>query len=90
MTYLDIKHTIKTPPFFSYIRGSTNGVNIGNEIWLLCHVVSYERRRFYYHVFVVLDDKTYELKRYTKMFTFEKEKVEYSLGFVYFENKKSF
>lgn len=90
MTYLDIKHTIKTPPFFSYIRGSTNGVNIGNEIWLLCHVVSYERRRFYYHVFVVLDDTTYELKRYTKMFTFEKEKVEYSLGFVYFENKKEF
>jgi hypothetical protein len=90
MTYLDITHTIQTPPFFSYIRGSTNGVNIGNEIWLLCHVVSYERRRFYYHVFVVLDDKTYELKRYTKMFTFEKEKVEYSLGFVYFEKSKEF
>ena len=90
MTYLDITHTIETPPFFRYIRGSGNGITIGNEIWFLTHVVSYEWRRFYYHVFVVLDSTTFQLKRYTKMFTFEKEKVEYSLGFIYFEKTKEF
>jgi tetratricopeptide (TPR) repeat protein len=90
MTYLNIENTIYTPPLFKYIRGSTNGINIGNEIWFICHVVSYEDRRYYYHTIVVLDDKTYELKRFTKLFTFDKEKVEYTLGFEYFEDKQQF
>ena len=34
---------------------------------------------------VVLDKDTYRVKRYTSLFTFEGEKVEYTLGFVYFE-----
>ena len=83
-------HTIQTPPFFRFIRGSTNGVLIGDEIWFICHVVSYEDRRYYYHVFVALDSTTYAVKKYTTMFTLEKEKVEYTLGFVYFESNDSF
>lgn len=83
-------HAIQTPPFFRFIRGSTNGVLIGDEIWFICHVVSYEDRRYYYHVFVVLDSLTYAVKKYTTMFTMEKEKVEYTLGFVYFESSDSF
>ena len=83
-------HTISTPPFFKYIRGSTNGVLIGDEVWFICHVVSYEDRRYYYHVVVVLDATTYQLKRYTTMFTFTKEKVEYTLGFLYFESTDAF
>jgi hypothetical protein len=71
------------PTFFSNLRGSTNGVNIANEIWFLCHIVSYEDRRYYYHIFVVLDAITFKLKKYTTLFTFHKEKVEYSLGFIY-------
>jgi len=90
MTYLNIEKIVKTPPFFKYIRGSTNGINIGNEVWFICHVVSYERRRFYYHAFVVLDDTTYQMKRFTKLFAFDKEKVEYTLGFEYFPDKKQF
>jgi len=90
MTYLSITKTNPTPPFFKYIRGSTNGISMGNEIWFICHVVSYERRRFYYHVIVVLDDTTYELKRFTRMFTFDKEKVEYTLGFEYLPVIKKF
>jgi hypothetical protein len=35
---------------------------------------------------VVLDAETYAVKRYSPFFTFEGEKVEYTLGFVYFEN----
>jgi len=77
-------HTNPNVPFlFKHLRGSTNGVVINNEIWILCHTVSYEDRRYYYHVMVVLDKETYELKKYTKLFTFEKEKVEYTLGMQY-------
>jgi hypothetical protein len=76
-------HKIETPLLFKYFRGSTNGLRIGNEIWFMCHVVSYEDRRYYYHVFITLDAETYEVRRYTPFFTFEGEKVEYTLGFVY-------
>ena len=82
-------HKIKTPAFFKYLRGSTNGIVIKNEIWLICHVVSYEDRRHYYHIVVILDVYTYQLKRYTPLFTFEGEKVEYTLGFSYLENTDS-
>jgi tetratricopeptide (TPR) repeat protein len=78
------------PYFFKYLRGSTNGVLVKNELWFMCHVVSYEDRRYYYHILVVLDPVTYELKRYTKLFTFEGAHVEYTLGLVYFEEKDQF
>jgi hypothetical protein len=80
-------HTIKTPAIFKYFRGSTNGVLIGNEIWFICHVVSYEDRRYYYHSIFTLDATTYEVKRFTPLFTFEGDKVEYTLGFVYREDE---
>jgi glycosyltransferase involved in cell wall biosynthesis/predicted GH43/DUF377 family glycosyl hydrolase len=73
------------PPFFKNIRGSTNGVVIKDELWLICHAVSYEDRRHYYHIVVVLDRDTLALRRYTPFFTFEGQKVEYTLGFVYLE-----
>ena len=79
-------HQIKVPAFFKYLRGSTNGVIIKNDIWLICHAVSYEDRRYYYHIVVVLDKHTYKLKKYTPFFTFEGEKVEYTLGFNYLES----
>ena len=31
-----------------------------------------------------------QLKRYSKLFTFEKEKVEYTLGFVFMERENQF
>ena len=70
------------PAFFKHVRGSTNGQKIGDEVWFLCHSVSYEDRRYYYHLFVVLDATTFALKKYTPWFAFEKKPVEYSLGFV--------
>lgn len=79
------KHTYDTPANFKHVRGSTNGIRIGDEIWFLCHIVSYEDRRYYYHIWVVLDPDTKMLKKFSPMFTFEKEKVEYSLGFVHME-----
>jgi tetratricopeptide (TPR) repeat protein len=73
---------INTPLSFKDIRGSSNGVIIGGELWFLTHLVSHEDRRHYYHMMVVLDPVTYGIKRYTPLFTFTGKKVEYSLGFV--------
>jgi tetratricopeptide (TPR) repeat protein len=82
-----VEQDISMPSIFKYVRGSTNGVLRGNEVWFLCHVVSHEDRRYYYHMFVVLDRTTFALKKYTQLFTFAKEKVEYSLGFIFRENE---
>jgi len=78
-------HQYETPNFFRHLRGSTNGVQMGDEIWFICHIVSYEDRRYYYHLVVVLDSADFKVKRYTKLFTFEKEKVEYTLGFIEYD-----
>jgi hypothetical protein len=45
-------------------------------------VVSYEDRRYYYHILVAIDTQTGALTRSSRLFTFEREKVEYVLGFV--------
>ena len=86
-----ISKTHATPRLFQRIRGSTNGVLIDNELWFVCHLVNYENKRHYYHIFVVLDpDNDYKLKRYSKLFTFDKQPVEYTTGFVYDAKKNSF
>lgn len=74
------------PDFFRYIRGSTNGQVIDDEIWILSHVVSYESRRHYYHIMIVLDKTTFAVKKYSPLFTFEGKPVEYTLGFVPIDN----
>jgi hypothetical protein len=78
------------PAVFRHLRGSTPGVRVGDEIWFLTHMVSYEERRFYYHMLVAIDRATFKVLRYSRLFTFEKEKVEYTLGFVYDKRKEMF
>jgi hypothetical protein len=75
---------LQTPAFFTKLRGSSHGVHVlPGEIWFLCHVVSHEDRRYYYHIFVVIDSETCAVKRTSKLFTFGKDQpVEYSCGFV--------
>lgn len=82
-------HEISCPRFFRHVRGSTHGQTIGDEIWFLCHLVSYESRRYYYHLMVVLDASTYQLRGYSPLFTFEKQAVEYTLGFTYLEESNT-
>lgn len=53
-------------------------------------MVSDENLRYYYHIFVVLDKNTYEVTRYSTMFSFEKERIEYTLGFAYMEQTDQF
>lgn len=83
-------HSIQTPPICKLLRGSTNGVKINNEIWFVCHAVSYEMPRFYYHIIIVLDAVTYNVLRYTPLFKFSKRNIEFCLGFMYIENLQSF
>ena len=83
-------HAVPTPPCFQFLRGSTHGIKVDDEIWFICHLVSYEDRRYYYHVLVAIDAQTYQLRRFSRFFTFEGEKVEYTLGFVYIKESECF
>jgi tetratricopeptide (TPR) repeat protein len=78
-----VQHTHDTPPMFKHVRGSTNGVAVGAEIWFITHIVSYDSgRRWYYHCLVALDAATSNLARWSAPFVFEKSNpVEYTLGF---------
>jgi glycosyltransferase involved in cell wall biosynthesis len=71
------------PPFFKDVRGSCNGIRVKSETWFLCHTVSYEDRRYYYHIIIALDTATCKVARWTKYFTFDGKPVEYALGFLY-------
>ena len=71
------------PPFFKKVRGSTNGAIYKDELWFIGHVVEHGEPRHYYHLFIVLDKNTLELRKYSYLFRFDKEeKVEFSLGLV--------
>jgi tetratricopeptide (TPR) repeat protein len=70
------------PPLFSFVRGSTCGFNykINNQIWFICHIVSYEIPiRHYYHLFVVFDTDM-NLLNYSAPFKFENGNIEYCLS----------
>ncbi len=82
MEYDATMHNV-LPPFFAHVRGSCNGIRVGSETWFLCHTVSYEDRRYYYHIIVALDAATDKVTRWTKYFTFDGNQVEYALGFLY-------
>jgi hypothetical protein len=75
------------PPFFRNVRGSSNGCEYNGEIWFLCHVVEYSQPREYYHLFAVFDKKTMNINRWSHLFKYDGEKIEYSLGLVVEEKR---
>jgi hypothetical protein len=79
---LEILDKTGTPPFFKMLRGSSNGAEFGNEVWFLCHVVDHDKPRFYYHCFVVLDKDTLNLRKWSALFTFEGERIEFCIGLI--------
>jgi len=82
---------IPVPPVFEWFRGSTNGIIVDDtEVWFINHIVSYEDRRYYYHVVTVLDRATFAPKKYTVPWTFEGSPVEYTLGMTYDANTRQF
>ena len=93
------KKTTETPAFFKNLRGSTNGIRVclgstksdcASETWFLCHAVSYEDRRYYYHIIVAIDAETGNVTRWSKFFTFEGKPVEYALGFTHNKSNDTF
>ena len=71
------------PHIFTKVRGSTNGALYGDELWFIGHVVKYSKPRKYYHLFIVLDKNTLELKNYSQLFTFDPNvNVEFCLGLI--------
>ena len=76
------------PNFFSIIRGSTcETIDLEtNEKWFICHFVSHENPRKYYHIFVVLDNNL-NLLKYSAPFKFENEPIEYCLS-ILIENEQ--
>jgi glycosyltransferase involved in cell wall biosynthesis len=77
-----VKESTDLPSFFQDVRGSSNGVSVGDEIWFLCHMVDYSVPRHYYHLFVVLDRSTLSYKRNSILFKFHGDCIEYALGLV--------
>ena len=85
--FLEIIKQTPTPPFFQQVRGSSNGCKYEDEMWFLCHVVEYCQPREYYHFFAVFNKDTMELKRWSHLFKFDGEKIEYALGLIVEEKR---
>lgn len=81
-TMINKTEMLRVPRFFEFLRGSTNGIRVGDETWFIAHAVSYEDRRYYYHILVAIDAKANTVKRWSRFFTLNREKVEYVLGFI--------
>jgi tetratricopeptide (TPR) repeat protein len=70
------------PAHFRHLRGSSNGACVDDEIWFLTHMVNHSAPRHYYHCFVILDAVSLAVRRWSTLFTFEGEKIEYAAGLV--------
>jgi len=77
-----IKTDSAVPGFFRHLRGSTNGVRVGDEIWFMTHFVEYATPRHYYHIIITLDANTLAYKRHSIPFKFRGDSIEYALGLV--------
>lgn len=85
-----MKKNEEVPGFFRELRGSTNGIRIGDELWFICHMVYVEELpRHYFHIFVVFDIKTMKFKKHSMMFKFTESVIEYCLGFAVKGNQMS-
>lgn len=67
-------------PFMNY-RGSTCGIQIGDEIWFIIHT-----KRTFYHSFIIFDINLNLIKS-SQLFKFQNFRIEYCLGFVFLNNQ---
>lgn len=76
-------------PILKYFKGSSCGVldEKNNVLWFLVHFHSENEFRQYYHAFVIMDAKTFELKAVSSPFTFEKQRVEFGMGLIVEEDR---
>jgi tetratricopeptide (TPR) repeat protein len=85
--FLEVIEKKDMPVFFRGVRGSSHGYEYQDEVWFICHVVEYCQPREYYHLFVVFDKSTMKLNRWSNLFKYEGEKIEYSLGLIVEEKR---
>jgi hypothetical protein len=73
--------TEQTHWLFNDIRGSSNAwwYPEKQEWWLITHLVEHSKPRMYYHLLVVLDYNK-NIKKWSKIFKFGEDKIEYCLG----------
>ncbi len=69
------------PLIFKNVRGSSCVVSYNDERWVVVHLVSYEKPRYYYHIIAVFDDNM-NLLRYSAPFKFGGEYIEYCIGLI--------
>jgi len=75
-----------TNKILNNFRGGSPGVIVGDQIWFLTHCVEYSTPRRYYHSFVILDKNTLEYINHSKLFTFENQNIEFSVGMEIVDN----
>jgi len=81
-------HLFNSPSFFKGLRGSSNGVNVNDKIWFICH----HKTEFaiYSHTVIILDSKNYKIINYSKTFNFENINIEFCIGFMYNRKDNTF
>ena len=77
---LIVEKTIDTPAWFRHLRGSTPPFKVGEELWVLTHIVSPHAPRNYLHLWVALDAETLEPLAHTPPFYLHHLGIEYCLG----------
>jgi mannosyltransferase OCH1-like enzyme len=89
MNIVEIKYNI--PEFFKEARGSTCGIINNNEIWFILHKAQFydiRQNRFFnryhnYQHFFAAFDLDMNLIRYSELFKFEDNKIEYCVGMIF-------
>jgi len=75
----EIKHNL--PEWFSYLRGSSNGVRNGDEIWFVAHTSCKSIPRQYYNIFLIFDLQM-NLLRYSPLFKLEASGIEFCMSLI--------
>ena len=81
-----LKH-VQMPKIFQDVRGSTPGCNYKNEIWFIAHKTFTDNGiRNYFH-FLVVFNLDMDLMKYSQLFKFEGDKIEFCTSLIIEENR---
>lgn len=79
LNIVEIKHNV--PKWFSYLRGSSNGVHFNDQIWFIAHTSCKYIPREYYNIFLVFD-KDMNFIRHSTLFKFENGGIEFCMSLI--------
>jgi len=71
------------------VKGSSCGIvdPIDGKLWFLVHFHTDNDMRQYYHMFIIIDPKTFSILKISSPFTFEQQRVEFGIGLVVESNR---